>query len=109
MDGKYRLNNGKSTIAALQKLKKERAAAIAGAAEVVGSTDSAEPEWATGRLLRVLKEGLRMDVVVYPAGSTESAGGSDTLLLMAVNGMQHDADQNKYRVTSLAMKIRIVE
>ena len=111
VDGKYRLNNGKSTIAALQQLKKERAAAIAEATAeaMVGSTDSAEPEWATGRLLRVLKEGLRMDVVVYQAESTDSADGSDPLLLMAVNAMQHDADQNKYRVTSLAMKVKIVE
>ena len=83
VDGKIRLNNGKSTIAALQKLKAERAAALADT--LAGSTDSAEPEWATGRLLKVLRDGLRMDVVVYPDAADGS--GSDALLLMAVNAM----------------------
>ena len=140
VDGRIRLNNGLSTIAALKLLEKEYKAALAetaaggtaphsagGTAPLpAGGTDPhpaggtapdpaggtaplpaggaaplEPPEWARGRLLEALIEGVRVDVVQY-------TNSEDYAIVVAINGLQHDAEQNKYTPTSITTKIQIV-
>ncbi len=90
-DGRYRLSNGKSTVAALQALAAEYRAAE-------GTKEG--PPWAKGALLEVLACGLRVDVVVYPADDDDN--------IVAIQGLMHDQDQNKFVATSIEMKVSIV-
>lgn len=91
-DGRLLLNNGKSTVAALKKLYAEWAAAAEDQKEAM--------EWAAGRLLKVFNDGMRVDVVEYPE--------DDPVLVVAWNGLAHDTDSNRYRPTTIHMKIQIV-
>ncbi len=86
-DGRRRVNNGKSTVCALQRLQQEAA--------------GGEPEWLTGQLADILQNGLRVDEVEY---------GDDSMdLVEAWNGLAHDVESNKWRATTIQMKIRIVQ
>ena len=117
-DGRARINNGKSTVAALQKLRAEwlasgprGVAGSPGSSQVAGNDPAAiggaDPiasedvhEWATARMLDVLTTGLRVDYLVYPE--------PDDALVIAINALQHDSEQNKYVPTSLVTKVNIV-
>ncbi len=160
-DGRYRLNNGKSTVIALKMLmeewskstceakekdteetkekdgaaaeKEDAAAAKEKEPEVGGGATpeegdakpeagDAKPEqggltpaaavttaspggvtpaaWAVGKLLDVFRLGLRCDVIAYAR--------DDDALVVAMNGLAHDADQNRFTPTSLATKVKIV-
>lgn len=101
IDGRRCLNNGKATVAALKALMDEWKVAFK--TEPSADTGVAVPpdlEWASGQLLAVFEEGLRVDVVRYPS--------DDRDLVTAWNGLAHDVDSNKYRATTLDLKIRIV-
>jgi hypothetical protein len=105
-DGRYRLNNGKSTVAALKMLLAEVETAggltppVANAGSASSATSSTMPEWATGKLLDVFVNGLRVDIVMYPV--------EDDALIVAINGLAHDSEQNKYVPTSIVTKVQIV-
>ena len=100
-DGRYRINNGRSTTAALKALKREMedtAARVAGGlpppapgglpppaaggltptpAADAGNSSAQHPAWAVGRLLAALTEGPRTDFVRYSA--------DDDMLVMSIN------------------------
>ncbi len=144
-DGRFRLNNGKSSVAALKQLAAElenwqkslteasesgapsggdMAAGVeetllgggepplgGGDAPLSGGLTPLEenppptdggltPPWAQGKLRDVLLNGLRVDVVVYPV--------DDDALVVAINGLQHDSEQNRFVPTSIVTKISIV-
>ncbi len=87
-DGLIRLANGKSTVRALQHIMKEHGQNVE------------EAEWAQGALLDVFTRGLRVDLVYFE--------DYDYDVMQAWYGLMHDEDCNRYRRTSVAMKLHIV-
>ncbi len=136
VDGRTRLNNGKSTVGALKRLAAEwqktskpadgglnppaAGGGLTPPAADGGLTPPATgleqealegwpptmvggltpPSWAQGKLLEVFQQGLRVDVVVYSI--------DDNALVVAINGLQHDGEQNRFVPTSINTKVRIV-
>ena len=89
-DGRALLNNGKSTVAALQQLAK-------------AWSDDAEGSrvWASEHLEDVFRNGLRVDLVMYPT--------EDSTLDEIWNALAHDTESNKCRSTAIHVKIDIVK
>ena len=88
-DGRRILNNGKSIIMCLKRLKREFDAA------------EEKPEWAKGLLLSALTEGVRVDVLKFPS--------DDVDLMVSWQALAHNEENNKYRITSIGTKIAIVK
>ena len=90
-NGRWLLNNGKSTISALQELFSEQ--------KEHGEKEA--PWWVAGELAEIFTSGVRCDFVQY--------AGDDRDLVVAWNALAHDAENNRYRQTSIETKVKVVE
>ena len=95
-DGKACISNGKATVVALKRLFEECQKETKGEGE-----EACPPPWAAGELYDIFEQGLRCDFVQFSTDDRE--------LVLAWYGLAHDVDSNKYRQTSIEVKIRIVE
>ena len=95
-DGRWLINNGRSTIAALQELFQET--------QPGHGEDPIELDqlgWVAGELAEIFESGVRCDFVQYLE--------DDRDLVVAWNALAHDADNNRYRQTSIETKVKVVE
>jgi len=106
-DGRTRINNGKSTIVALKRLEEEYNEEHPSAPTVSPPSTSAEAcphdletHW-PANLVNIFSHGVRVDWV--------ELAQDDADLHFAWNAMIHDADVNKYRVTTISQKIDVAK
>ena len=113
VDGCYVINNGKHFVAALQQLapsfEEARKAAEAacppgagnGEPEAACPPEESWPEWCVPELRRVFMEGLLVDLMQYPVDCR--------LTHAAVQCLSHEQEQNRYRVSTIGDKVRMVK
>ena len=90
-DGFYKISNGKSVVAALQRLHSEWS--------VTEMDDSSVGSWAMGALLTAFTEGIRMDLLKFQ--------DDDDDVNRAWWALQHDEDLLCLKKTSLSDKIKV--
>ena len=90
-DGRWLLNNGRSTIAALLDLFHIQAQ----------HSEGEPPDWVAGELAEIFESGVRCDFVQYAE--------DDRDLVVAWNALAHDAENNRFRQTSIETKVKVVE
>ena len=87
-DGRMTLNNGKHIVAALLEVKAS-----------VSDEDLEAAEWAVPDLLATFSEGVYVDFVQYPS--------DDRPAQIAMQVLAHETEQNRFRPSSIADKVRI--
>ena len=96
-DGRWLINNGRSTIAALKELFQETQPGH----QFEDPVELHQNDWVVGELAEIFESGVRCDFVQYFE--------DDRDLVVAWNALAHDADNNRYRQTSIETKVKVVE
>ena len=106
-DGLIVIDNGKAWVHALKQceakyteLESELSAACPQAEAITAIPEDQWPEWVLPALRRTFQEGLLMDFMQFPT--------DDRFAHAAMQTLMHEADQNKYRPSTVCDKVSMV-